>query len=311
MAVRSHDLTFTHSASEGLSRDSYEVGLKIGKDLLASPPDDPVVLFCMYDPLTGVNVDRLLGGLESVRSIPIVGGAASHPWGRFVETRQYFDGESLQDAAACVLVSGNARAEIGVTHGAVPLGMEATITRARGNIIYEIDGCPAYQAWRDLVSAQDDFSTEDTAQWAIGIRLPETLQGDYEGCVTRSLFKMDRASGSIYLQSEIPEGTRVVFHRRTFEAVMKRATRMGERLGQRIGDRPPHFALSFECGARSSPFLGNQHALDELCSVQAAVETAAGIPWLGMYAWGEIAPLAGRNYFHNYTFPVCVLLPNR
>ncbi len=313
MALRSRDLTFTHGVCEGLSRDSYEVGRKIGRDLLASPPDHPVVLFCVYDPLTGVNVDRLLGGLESVRSIPVVGGAASQPWGRFVETRQYFDGEPLQDAAACVLVSGAATAEIGVTHGAVPLGMEATITRAEGNIIYEIDGRPAYRAWRDQVSAQDDFSTEDTAQWAIGIRPAEILQGDYEGCVTRSLFKVDPESGSIYLQSEIPEGSRVVFHRRTFEAVIDRAARMGERLGQRIGDRSPYFALSFECGARSSPFLGHPGALDELCRVQAAIGAASGaeIPWLGMYAWGEIAPLGGRNYFHNYTFPVCVLLPDR
>jgi len=224
-----------------------------------------------------------------------------------VETRQFFDDRVLRDSAACVLVSGDARIELGVTHGAVPLGVEATITRAQGNVIYEIDGRPALSAWRDLVIAGEGLSTEDTAQWAIGIRQPETLQGEYEGCVTRSVFKIDPESGSIYLQSEIPEGSRVMFHHRTFEAVIDRAIQMGERLGKKVNPASPHFALSFECGARSGPFLGESGALDELCRVQDAI--GAQIPWLGMYAWGEIAPVAGSNQFHNYTFPVCLVLP--
>ncbi len=308
MVVKSDDLCFTHGACEGLSRDSYKVGEELSRELLASPPDDPVVLICMYDPLTGVNADQLLRGLESARSIPIVGGGAGQPWGTVAETRQYSDGNVLQDSATCVLISGKARAEIGVTHGTVPLGMEVTITRAKGNIIYEIDGRPAFDVWKSLVAAGDSLSTEDMAHWAIGIALPENLQGEYEGCITRSLFKTDPESGSIYLQSEIHEGTRVVFHHRTFEAVIDRAVRMGKRLRGQIGDASPHFVLSFECGARSGPFLGHRGALDELCQVQEAV--GSEIPWLGMYAWGEIAPVSSRNYFHNYTFPVCVLLPS-
>ena len=31
-------------------------------------------------------------------------------------------------------------------------------------------------------------------------------------------------------------------------------------------------------------------------------------PWLGMMAWGEIGPCAGRPAFHNYTYPLLLLL---
>jgi len=307
MAIASGDLSFSHTMHGGLSRDSCEVGRRISRDLLASPPARPVVLLCMYDPLTGVNVDRLIQGLESQGPIPIVGGAASQPWGRIIETFQYADGEVAQDAASCVLISGPARAEIGLSHGADPLGIEMQITHARDNVIYEIDGRPAYQAWKDLVGAAEEFSADDIASWAIGIRLPEDVGGHYEGCVTRTLFKIDPEHGSIYLQSEIPEGTRVVFHHRTFDAVMARALGMARHLRERIGDVRPHCVLSFECGARSIPFLGPAAALEELRRVQG--ELGDGVPWLGMYAWGELAPIGITNYFHNYTLPICILLP--
>ena len=88
---------------------------------------------------------------------------------------------------------------------------------------------------------------------------------------------------------------------------MDRAAAMAERLKNRIGDRAPLFALSFECGARSTPFLGIEGAGEEIRRVQNVV--GGEIPWMGMYAWGEIAPLGGANYFHNYTFQMCVVLP--
>ncbi|MCK4546674.1 MAG: FIST C-terminal domain-containing protein [Candidatus Eisenbacteria sp.] len=308
MAVASGDMTFTHSLREGLGHDSYEVGCRISDDLLVSPADEPVVLLCLYDPLTGVNVDQLLRGLESTRPIPIIGGAASQPWGKMVATRQYFDGEVARDAATCILISGRAAVEFGVTLGAVPLGMEATITRAEGNIIHEIDGQSAYSVWKEHVGAGDDLRAEDHASWAIGIRLPESVGGEYAGCVTRTLFKIDREQGSIYLQSEIPEGTRVILHHRTFEAVMNLAQATARRVGKSIGDRQPCFALSFECGARGTPFLGAQAARDEVVQIQK--EIGHDVPWLGMYAWGEIAPMGSVNYFHNYTLPICVIMPD-
>jgi hypothetical protein len=308
MALASDDLTFTHAMAEGLGRDSFEVGRRLSRELLASPPADPVVLLCFYDPLTGVNVDRLLAGLESERPIPIVGGAASQPWGRVVETRQFCDRRVTRDAAVCVLVSGRARAEIGVTHGAVSLGVGATITRADGNVIHEIDGRPAYDVWRDQVSAGEDFLIEDVALWALGIPLPEGMRDEYEGSVTRTLARVDREKRSIYLQAEVAEGTRVVFNRRTKDAVINGAMDMAERLRRKIGGRPAHFALSFECGGRSTPFLGAEPARREIADVQRVL--GGGVPWLGFYAWGELAPMGGRNYFHNYTLPVCVIVPD-
>ena len=80
---------------------------------------------------------------------------------------------------------------------------------------------------------------------------------------------------------------------------------MATRLREAIGPATPVLALGFECGARPEPFLGHDLAHKEVCDIQRAI--GADIPWLGMYAWGEIAPIGEVSYFHNYTFPLCVL----
>jgi hypothetical protein len=69
--------------------------------------------------------------------------------------------------------------------------------------------------------------------------------------------------------------------------------------------RRPWAVLGFECGARTSPFLGEAGTLQENLALQATV--ASDVPWIGMMAWGEIAPAAGRPAFHNYTYPLLVL----
>ena len=73
----------------------------------------------------------------------------------------------------------------------------------------------------------------------------------------------------------------------------------------RLHGKAPILALSFECGARPRPFLGDEKALEEVRRIQASIGT--DIPWLGMYPWGEIAPKAGRSSFSNFQFPLLVL----
>ena len=78
-----------------------------------------------------------------------------------------------------------------------------------------------------------------------------------------------------------------------------------QELAGRLRGRRPWAVLGFECGARTYPFLGPANTTAEHQALRAAVAPQA--PWLGMMAWGEIAPLGGEPAFHNYTFPILVL----
>ena len=79
---------------------------------------------------------------------------------------------------------------------------------------------------------------------------------------------------------------------------------MGQTLRDRLKGSTVRAVLAFECGSRTRPFLGDEATLQENLGLQRAVGEHAA--WLGMMAWGEIFPVAGRPTFHNYSYPLLV-----
>ena len=76
------------------------------------------------------------------------GGLAADNWA-IRKTYQYHDDEVFSEGISCVLMSGSGDVASGISHGCVPIGTKRTITRSKGNIIYEIDGIPALEALKD------------------------------------------------------------------------------------------------------------------------------------------------------------------
>lgn len=285
---------------EGIAAEPFARGYALGRELGAPPQRGATFLW--YDPLTGANVDALLRGLGEAGYPAVFGGAAGQPWGRMVRTFQYFGDRVVSDGAVAITLDG-LDLVADTTHGTDPTGIELTVTRVRDHVIEEIDGRPALDVWCEHLGVEAVRDVENTVSWALGIKPPPGAT--YEGMFTRTPFAIDVDKRTFTLQAPIPVGSKVQVCVRTKEAVFDRALAMGRRLRARLAGKKPVLALSFECAARPSPFLGPELASREVVELQASI--GPEIPWLGMYAWGEIAPLVGRSEFHNYTLPLCIL----
>ncbi|MBT9555696.1 MAG: FIST C-terminal domain-containing protein [Myxococcales bacterium] len=286
-------------------RDIRGDGREHGRNLAAQLGDSaagPGTTLLYYDPLGGADAEALLRGLADGGFPEVYGGATGQPWGKMVGTWQFAPGALLTSGAVAVRIQG-LKPIADLTHGAETTGLEVTVTRAAGNIIYELDGGPALDVWCQQLGVTPDRTVENTSNWALGVRPREGTH--YEGFITRAPFKLDVENRSIVLQAPVPEGARVQVCIRTQPAVYNGAIRMAERLKLALAEAQPVLALGFECGARPGPFLGAELAQHE---VHGMVERLPqGIPWIGTYAWGEIAPVGGRTEFHNFTFPLCYL----
>jgi hypothetical protein len=288
-----------------VSADAVRAGRSLAEALRAGGPaaadDEPVMLW--YDPTTRVDVAALLQGLAEGGFPRIVGGGAGQPFGPAIKTYQYFQNETFSDGAVALRLPG-ARSVLELTSGVEPLGFDLTVTESAGNAIRAIDGQPALDVWVERLGG-GRVHGYDTASWAFGVSLPESLRDAYEGPVPRAVFGFDETTREILVQAPIPTGTRLQLCHRTPRAVFDRAIEMARRLKRRLEGERPVIALSFECAARSAPFLGEARALEEVRCMQA--ELGPGLPWLGTYAWGEIAPVGPQSYFQNYSFPLCVI----
>jgi small ligand-binding sensory domain FIST len=136
--------------------------------------------------------------------------------------------------------------------------------------------------------------------WLLGVR-EDGLPDHYGGIVTRVVFGFDEQSGAVQLMAPIAPGTRVQLCHRARGRVRDGAIEMAKRLRAALDGRPSLFALGFECGGRTGPFLGEEETRAECRDVLAEL---GDVPWLGMYAWGELAPVGGRLLLHQLTFPV-------
>jgi hypothetical protein len=288
--------------------DGDEKGRAIGRQLVRALGEQPKLTVLLYDPLGGVDVNHMLAGFCQECSSLLVGGAASQPAGPLAATYQYEGTQAFRDSAVALGLAGDFTIDLGLCHGTVPTGVVMTLTKAQGNRLLELDGRPALEVWREAIGIEGDhvFKQEHIAALPMGIKRQVEENGRVsEVYLIRQVFGLDREAKSITIQAGIPEGSQIMFHHRTVPVVRDGTVAMANELVERLAGKKPWAVLGFECGGRTAPFLGTAETLEENLELQKTV--APGASWLGLLAWGEIAPCGGRPEFHNYTYPLVVL----
>jgi hypothetical protein len=314
MGFGGSQLSAATAAVREVDVDSFDKGKRLANDLKAGLGREPQLVLLSYDPLCGVDVEAFLRGAQAELKCPIVGGAAGQPWGPPVRTYQFAGGEVFSRGATALALAGAFDTEIGICHGTVPTGLSITVTKADGNRILEIDGRRAYDVWCEQTGVDPKaggvIHQDWVASWAIGVERRYQVQGpngpkDEVARMIRGAFGVDGEQGTIILQAAVPEGAKVMFHHREISKVLEGTKAMGLDLEKRLREKKPWAILGFECGARTFPFLGPANTLEQHVGLRRTV--APKTPWLGMMAWGEVAPLGGQPAFHNYTYPLAIL----
>jgi hypothetical protein len=290
-----------------VEKSTWEKGQQIGKKLKGDLGNEPKVVIVLYDPLCGADVETLLSGMAKELSCPFIGGGAGQPFGAPIRTYQYWDCDVFSHGVIALALDGPFATQIGLCHGTSATGLARTVTKSQANRIQEINGRSALDTWREITGhAKDEIVTQEhMATWAVGLERTFTENDVPKAArMIRGAFGFDE-EGAVILQSAVPEGASVTFHHRTAEDVLSGTRAMAEDLKKRAGGQQPWAVLGFECAARTTPFLGLANTNQEHQELRAAI--APGAPWMGMMAWGEIAPLGGAPAFHNYTYPLVML----
>jgi len=285
--------------------ETFPKGEELGRMAAATGSAGHRLSVLLYDPLCGANARDLIRGFdEAAHGTPLIGGASGAPWGRIVETIQVYGGERLHASAVMLTISGPFSVLTAASTGTAAIGSPMRVTRADGNRLLELDGQPALEMWTAVTGLPAGFGVEEAAGWAIGV---ERGGPGSEHWTVLSALRCDHDTGAVVLQSDVPEGSRVMTHERSPEIIFERTREMAMSLARATEGRTIAAILTFECGARTGPFLGLEASKAENAIVEqtlARPETA----WLGLLAWGEVAPTGRGHDFYNYTYPIAVLV---
>ena len=111
--------------------------------------------------------------------------------------------------------------------------------------------------------------------------------------------------GSIAVQTEVQEGTRVWFSSRDKEKITTGFDRMAAQIKDQLGGEKPKLVFQFECATRGKMMFRDQEKLQLLKRFRQSLEPDA--PWAGFYTAGEIGPVEEHNLRHLYTSVVLAL----
>lgn len=305
MVVASDRIRFTPYLIEDYGQASGDAGRRLAA-LVNEAGADARCLCVMPDGLQG-NCSAMLQALHQglARPLPVVGGASADAM-TFDRTYQYAFGRVVSGGLVALLISGDADIEVAVSHGCQPIGSARAVTRSADGWIHEIDGRPAWDIFREYLGEDaDDLSAEGIVHLCLGERLRHDV-ADYDPFVIRTPLQLDKASGALFFPGGgLTEGETIQMTRRDSDRIRESAEECARRVRASHPGRPPALVLQFDCAGRGRILFGASAGAQVVAPLRRALGPAA--PWIGFHTYGEIAPLGGQPYYHNYTVALCAL----
>lgn len=237
-------------------------------------------------------------------------GAAAADNLKFAETLVFCDNQILSNAVAVCLLASKTPLVITVKHGHKPLSPALTVTKAKDNILYEIEGEEAYEVWKRYV--RDDLKNEgyDIDQITDQEEISKLLVKYEAGFMTGVDYKVRFPSscnkdGSINFSCSIFEGTALKIMSSNESDQISSAKNAAQQAAALVKDRKIAGVVIFDCACRGAilkeKFI---QAVNEMRHV------FQGIPLIGFETYGEIAMEIGQlSGFHNTT-TVIMLIPD-
>ncbi len=304
MLLASNGLQFETFLLENYGENPAACGVELAGRIRRK--DDAIGLLVFPDGLVG-NCTRFLTELESRLTVPLlVCGGTSADGMAFKQTYQYGNSGVTSKGLAALLIRGDGRLELAVSHGCAPIGLERTVTRAENGWVYEIDDQRAWSVFKEYLDGNpQDLNADGIVHLCIGKPL-EAGDQDYGSYVIHTPLALDKDSGALFFPSGgLNTGETIRMTRRDPQRIKASARACADRILNQGTGQPPAAVFQFDCAGRGSVLFGACASEEIVQPLQEALGETT--PWIGFHTYGEIAPIGGKLQYHNYTVALCAL----
>lgn len=266
---------------------------------LGGPPALMFSFFAVQRPVSGDEYLRLLDGCSG--GVPVFGGVATGDAEAGKDVFVLCAGQVLPSGFALLLLQGPVQAgfSMGNFHLDRLLEMTATVTRAKGEWVQELNGQPAAEYLRKHGFRLPKEEKDLVSNIPFLYKMPEDINP-----IARTLCGFDE-TGALHFFGEVPEGALLRISSISNEELLAVSV---EATQKAIKAHPnPAVVLALSCVGRYiaqglDPTLEMAHIIKVL---------PPGTPYLACYVGGEACPIVERgkegNRYHNNSFVVCTL----
>lgn len=312
MAVKGPKKEFTVSGTDLVrNNDPYGVGLRLAIDLKNQNPGINMVFFFPSTSGMFFGWKKAVAGIESVfgPDVPVIGAIASDG-GKFISDFQFLDDKVYEQGA---VIAGFADPSVELVscsnHGLEIIGTPFEVTRSEENHVYELDGKPAWNSLTNKLGMPVSTSPLEIFPFSSIVKeIREEFQEEYDSRYIVTAAPIPDKDGSIYTTDPAPSGTKLFLTKRNEQKIFEGADQMVTRVLKKIGNRKVVAVFHSDCTTRGK--LSFDRILkDKIIGIlQKPIIKGENIPWTGIYAAGQIAPLCGQNHAHFYTSSLFIIV---
>jgi hypothetical protein len=286
------------SAPARSAEDSFTAGQQIARQLNDSRLKG---IFVLSDGLH-VNGSELVRGLNSeVSPSVVVTGGLAGDGDRFRRTWVLQD---RRPQAGFVTAVGFYGDRIRIGHGSKGgwdrFGPERRITKSKGNVLFELDGRPALQLYKEYLGERAVGLPATGLLFPLALRATET---DSKSLV-RTILAVDEQEQSLTFAGDIQEGSLAQLMKANFDRLVEGASEAASSSKLSANAGPCTLAIAISC-------VGRRLVLGERTEeeIEATLDVLPkGTQQIGFYSYGEISPYAaGTCDLHNQTMTLTTL----
>lgn len=248
-----------------------------------------------------VNGSSLIKGLETKieDTISITGGMCGDD-ARFEKTIASYK-ENPKEGEVILIGFYGETLEISFASfgGWIPFGPERIITKSEGNILYEIDGQPALNLYKNYLGEKANELPQASLLYPLNV----TPEGKKEP-VVRTILGIDNDNQSMILAGDVPKGSIVQLMMASVDGIADGALKAAE-IAMKERNTLPQVAILVSCIGRK--LVMNQRIEEEIEQVQEIIGNDVAIT--GFYSYGEMAPFNGQKSceLHNQTMTLTLI----
>jgi small ligand-binding sensory domain FIST len=199
-------------------------------------------------------------------------------------------GEVYEGGLSGVLLAESIAVTTGLSQGCTPIGDIHEITEARDNVVYQLNGRPALDVFKEDIGEVLARNLERVGGYIhAALPITGTDTADY---LVRNVMGIDPANGWLSIGDRLSTGDRIMFVRRDAPAAFADLERMLGDVTGRAGNTA-NAGLYFSCVARGPNLFGRKS--EELSAISDKI--GRDVPLVGFFANGEIS----NNRLYSYT----------
>jgi methyl-accepting chemotaxis protein len=263
----------------------------------------------LIDGLAGKGEETVLAASSILGSnVKFAGGAAGDDLS-FKETFVFNDKSAQTNSVSACLIASKKPVSIGVKHGHKPVSPAFKVTKVKDNVIYEIEGKPAIEAWRNFLKERvKEEEGIDITKVTDRTELSKILLRYEAGLLTGNDYKIRfpasvNPDGSLNFVCSIVEGSTIRIMDSQVDDQLKSTQEAVQEAIHHAKGAKIAGAVVFDCACRGA-ILKDRYK----DAVQEIKTSLGNVPFIGAETYGEIAMEMGQlSGFHNATTVVMLI----